>query len=89
VDKQDQKTAFVLKLINYFNHLLDTCITAGYFDERTIRNFRLKLRYNQLLFSSNIKAREAREIISDEFYLGDEAIQKIIYSKGKKRNVLM
>lgn len=68
------------------NFFLDTFIAENYFDEKSVRDYRLKLRYNELVFS-DLTAKEAREICSNEFYLSDKTIQKIIYDLGKKKEM--
>lgn len=71
---------FYLELIDLTNNFIELLIDKKLINEMSVRNFKINLRYNQLV-QTGIVCKEARETVSSEFYLSDKTIQKIIYNK--------
>lgn len=59
---------------------INKLVEEGDINEDSLRDYKIKKRYKELMKNGNLSPKAAREILADEFNRADKTIQKIIYN---------
>lgn len=63
--------------------LIDVLIKHKAVDEVSLRNFRVRKRYNFLREKTGLSGKDARKQIAQEFNMGEKNVEHILYGKSK------
>jgi len=61
------------------NDILEVLIRHNVVDQRALRNFQIRQRYYELYQIQKMKSKDARQILAEEFNLGEKSIEYILY----------